>query len=229
MSRSGHESRGCILDRRRDSTNRNGCSQIGDDMSAREEELRLEGIVHAYRYSSGVRGKPFLGSILECSDGMEWVLDYDEQSPFHSFADRQVVVSGKPYEPEQSAQVIVGSGGQKHGHFLVSTMRLVEVTPDAELVEVGPRQDLCGQFELGASDTGESALSFVTEQGDAFLVANDPAGASVGRRTEVRAYPVQRSPSIPGHPAQYLWIICPYSAADLWEWRGRRSMTTGDV
>ena len=98
-------------------------------------------------------------------------------------------------------------------------MRLAEVTPDAELVEVGRGHHLCGRFERGTSDTGQSMLSFVTEKGDTFLVANDPAGATIGRSVKVWAYAVQPSPSIPRLPGRYLWIICPCSAADLWEWR----------
>ena len=100
-------------------------------------------------------------------------------------------------------------------------MRLVEVIPDAEFVEVRAGQDLRGRFERGACDTGDMALLFLTEMGDRFLVANDPAGATVGRSVEVTAYPIQPSPSIPRPPGQYLWIICDCSAADIWEWRAR--------
>jgi hypothetical protein len=133
------------------------------------------------------------------------VIDYSEQSPFHAFAGRQVGVSGEPYKPE--GQHLIGWGGGKTlGHFRVSTMRLVEVTPDAELVEVGAGQHLCGRFERGKSETGCSTLSFVTEEETTFLVANDPVGATVGPSVEVWAYPVQPSPSIPRPPEQYLWI-----------------------
>jgi hypothetical protein len=100
-------------------------------------------------------------------------------------------------------------------------MRLVEVAPDAELLEVGAGQHLTGQFELCTSHTGESTLSFVTEKGDTFLVANDPVGATVGRKVEVLAYPVQPSPSSTVFHGQYLWIICPCSVGDIWEWHGR--------
>jgi hypothetical protein len=134
------------------------------------------------------------------------------------------VVSGEPYERERDGQHLIGWGGGKTlGHFRVSTMRLVEVTPDAELVEVGEGQHFRGRFERGMSETRGPTLSFVTEEGNAFLVANDPAGATVGPSVEVWAYPVQPSPSIPRHPAQYLWIISPCSAADLWGWRKRHS------
>lgn len=180
----------------------------------------MEGIVHASRYDPSDQGKQFLGAAIECSDGEVWVIDYDEQSPFHAFAGRRVLVSGEPYKPGPG-QYLFRWQGKALGHFRVSTMRLVEVAPDAKLVEVGAGQPLCGRFEGGASDVGESALSFVTEKGDAFLVANDPAGATVGRSVEVWAYPVQ--PSIPRLPEKYLWIICPRSAADDWAWRRRHS------
>ena len=186
-------------------------------------ETRLEGIVHASRYDSSARGKQFLGTGIESSDGKVWVIDYDEQSPFHAFAGRRVVVFGEPYEPEPEDQHLVGWGeGKQLGHFHVSTLRPVEVMPDGELVEVGPGHRLSGRLQRGTSDTGEPMLFFVTENGDSFLVANDPAGAKVGRSVEVWAYPVKRRSSMPETRGQYLWIISPYSAADPWEWRGRR-------
>jgi hypothetical protein len=154
---------------------------LGDHMSEQKKEIWLEGIVHASRYDPSAQGKQFLGAAIECSDGKVWVIDYSEQSPFHVFAGRQVVVSGEPYKPEGQGQHLIGwRGVKKLGHFRVSTMRLVQVTPDAKLVEVGGGQHLCGRFERGTSETGESMVSFVTEEGDAFLVANDPAGATVG-------------------------------------------------
>jgi hypothetical protein len=96
-------------------------------------------------------------------------------------------------------------------------MRLVEVAPDAELIEVGAQQHLAGRFERGTSDTGDPTLSFVTEKGDTFLVANDSAGMSVGCRVKVRAYPVEPSPSIRRSPEQYLWVIYPCWCADCFE------------
>ncbi len=185
-------------------------------MSEQDNELQLVGIVRASRYDTSFKGKGFLGAKIECSDGKKWVIAYDEQSPFHAFADRQVVVSGRPYKP--GGQHLLGIE-----HFRVSTMRLAELTPDAELVEVGLLQKHSGRFERSISDTGKSTLSFVAENGDIFLVANDPAGATVGRSVEVGAYPVQLSPSIRRLPGQYLWIVCPYSAAVIWEWRRQRN------
>ncbi len=191
-------------------------------MGEQEKEVRLEGVVRASSYVPGAQGKQFLGVTVVCTDGREWVIDYDEQSPFHAFADRKVVVFGHPYDPGQGQQI----GGENLGHFRVSTMRIVELMPGAELVEVGPGQVLRGRFQRVTSDIGKSALSFVTEKGDAFWVANDPAGVGFGGSVEVWAYPVQPPPSISRPPGQYLWIICPCSAADIWKWRGRRSLTT---
>jgi hypothetical protein len=65
-------------------------------------------------------------------------------------------------------------------------------------------------------------LSFVTENGDLFLAANDPPGARIGQDLEAWAYAVQPAPATRRIPGSYLWIICPYSATDLWEWRKRR-------
>lgn len=184
-----------------------------------ETEVQLEGIVLASGYDPGAQGKQFLGAIIECEDGKRWVIDYDEQSPFHAFANRHVVVSGRSYTPEGQR---IG-GDQIVGHFRVSTMRPVEVTTDAELVEIGPGHHLSGRLERVASDTGESTLSFIAEKGEVFLVANDPAGGTIGRNIEIWAYPVKPSPSIRRASGKYLWVICPCSAADLWEWRRRHS------
>ena len=190
-------------------------------MSEQEMELQFGGIVYAPAYSDDGRGKQFLGAIIECSDGGDWIIDYEEQSPFHAFAGRKVVGSGEPYEPPFGQHLFRTRRGQKPRHLHVSSMRLVEVTSDADLVEVGARQDLSGRFERSTSDTGESMLSFVAEKGITFLVANDPAKMSIGQSVKVCAYPVQPSPLTRRPPGQYLWIICPLSAADLWKWRGR--------
>ncbi|HEY6196871.1 MAG TPA: hypothetical protein VI504_17720 [Candidatus Eisenbacteria bacterium] len=94
-------------------------------MDHREEEVRLEGIVHASRFGSGDLGKPFLGAALECDDGRVWVIDYRETSPFHAFAGRRIEVLGQPYVPE--GQHLIGwPGGKELGHFRVSNFRPVE-------------------------------------------------------------------------------------------------------
>lgn len=184
-----------------------------------EAEIQFEGVVRAFRYDPGAQGKQFLGAMIECADGSEWVIDYDEQSPFHVFADHQVLVSGRPYTPEGQR---IG-GNRIIGHLRVSTMRVVEVTSEVEFVEVGPAQHLSGRFERSANETGEATLTFVSTNGDAFLVANDPAGAVTGRSVDVLAYAVEPSPSIRKSSAEYLWVICPHSAADLRKWRKRQS------
>jgi len=96
-------------------------------------------------------------------------------------------------------------------------MWLVDATPDAWLIEVGPAQLLSGQLQRCTGNTGESTLSFVTKDGDTFLVANDPAGPTVHRCDNVLAYSV-----VPSHASyQSLWVIGPHSYVDLWEWRKR--------
>ena len=90
-----------------------------------ENEMRLEGIVHASSYDPDAQGKQFVGAAIECTDGNVWVIDYRDQSPFHAFAGRRVVVSGEPYRPE--GQHLIGwRGNQKVGHFRVSTIRLAD-------------------------------------------------------------------------------------------------------
>ena len=191
-------------------------------MSDHGKKVRLEGIVRASRYDPGAPGKQFLGATIECDDATAWVIDYEEQSPFHACTSRQVVATGEPYTPK--GQHLIGwREGKPVGHFCVSSMRPVGATSDADLAEVGAGCDLRGRFERETGDPNESVLSFVTDSGEVFVVANDPAGASVGLIVKVWAYPVRPSPSIHRPPAEYLWIICSHSAADLWAWRGRRS------
>jgi len=188
-------------------------------VSERNKELHIEGIVRASRYSREGQGKQFLGATIECSEGKEWVISYSEQSPYHVFADRRVVASGESYEPE--GQRLMSREGTL-GHFSVSTMRLLEAATDAPFVEVGAAQELTGRFSRGKSDTGKATLSFATRWRSTFQVINDPAGASVGRRMRVKAYPVQPSPSIQNPRRRYLWVICPCSMTKLWEWRRRQ-------
>jgi hypothetical protein len=90
-----------------------------------EREIRLEGIVRASCYDPSATGKQFLGAAIECSDGTVWVIDYNEQSQFHAFAGRHVVVFGEPYRPK--GQYLIGwEGGKQLGHFRVSTIRVIE-------------------------------------------------------------------------------------------------------
>jgi hypothetical protein len=186
---------------------------LGKPLGGPESALRLEGIVHARGSFCPPEG-PVVTEI-NCRDGAVWVIDYDEQSPYHAFAGRRVVTPGFPCEPPM--QHVIGV----RGHFAVSTMRLVEVTPDAWLTEVGAGYPLCGRFAHHCEES--AALAFVTETGETFLVANNPAGATVGGTVQVLAYPVQLSPCISRSPQPFLWVICPWSYADLEELRGRPS------
>jgi hypothetical protein len=96
-------------------------------MNEQKKELRLEGIVRASRRDPSRQGKPFLGAQIECNDGTVWVITYEENSPFHAFADQHVVVLGEPYTPPTAEQHLMGRhGGQKLGHFHVSSIRLAE-------------------------------------------------------------------------------------------------------
>jgi hypothetical protein len=191
-------------------------------------EVRLEGVVHAPRHDPDLG--PGAPAAIECSDGKVWVIDYEEQSPFHLFHGRQVVAVGEPYQPEGS-HIIGWPRAKQLGHLRVTSLRPADLTPDLELAEVGLRHRLFGRLERGTSDTGESTLSFVTQDGSTFSVANDPAGEAAGRNVEVWAYPVRVSPATRRPRGTYLWIICPYSCADLSEWHKRRRIResgTGD-
>ncbi len=180
---------------------------LGRPLSEQVQEHQLEGIVHAPG-SFAPRQGPVVAKI-KCPDGAVWVIDYDEQSPYHAFVGRRIMASGFPCNPPQQHVISVT------GHFAVSTIRLAEVAPDAWLIEVRAAQDLVGRFELGTSDAAESALSFVTDKGDTFHLANNPAGATVGGLVNALAYPVQLSPCVSRSPQQSLWVICPWSYAQL--------------
>jgi hypothetical protein len=191
-------------------------------MGEQNEKLRLEGIVHGFQSFSLLEGGEF-PALLECDDGAEWVISYGEQSPFHAFAERRVRVTGQRYKP--TGAYVIGTSrkpGQRPGHLRVSTMRLLESTPDAQLIEVGEERDLSGRFTRETSDGGRSILSFATEEGTRYLVANEPAGV---RRSSgvirVTGFPVELSPLFQKPSDRYLWIICPCSAGDIMEWRGR--------
>jgi hypothetical protein len=196
--------------------------QIDDLMNATNKTTQLQGIVLSQRYNRALEGKQFLGVAIQDDEGNVWVVDYEEQSPYHAFARHRVVALGEAYEPGPLTQHLIGwHGARSLGHFQVSTMKLAEITSDAEVVEVGPRQTLRGQLERHAISTGKSILTFVTEEGEAFVVANDPAGSNVGARIEVSAYAVYRSASAAPSSGRLLWVIGPYSMADLWKWRER--------
>jgi hypothetical protein len=172
-------------------------------MSVQEKEIRFEGIVRARQ------GIAFYTAI-ECTDGTEWVIDYGSWAPYHAFADRRVLVSGEPgHCRAPSLQRRLFRVGQKGGEFRVLIMRLAEVTPDAEIIEIGAPQRLSGKFERRTSNSGDATQLFVTEKGDTFLVANDPPGTSVGCYLDVRAYPVHLAPSISRPHEKYLWIYLP--------------------
>lgn len=89
------------------------------------EQIRLEGIVRAFRRDPSGQGKGFLGAAIECNDGTAWVITYQEDSPFHPLADQHVAVVGVPYEPRGQA-LVRWHGRQKLGHFRVSSIQLAE-------------------------------------------------------------------------------------------------------
>lgn len=187
---------------------------VGDYMSDQDTEVRLVGIVRAERYDPAADGKPFLGAAVECSDGKVWVVDYSEQSPFRLFAGQQVVVSGEPCQPE-GQHLIEWGGTQRPGHFRVSILRLVEMSPGIPFAEIGRGRALSGRFQRDAGNTETSPLTFVGNDGEVFLVANDPANVNLGCSVNVWAYQVQPYPATPGRSRRHLWVIAPCSIPDL--------------
>jgi hypothetical protein len=107
------------------------------------------------------------------------VIDYDEQSRSPGDDFRASVQA-----PDQYVLGVTG-------HFGVATMRLAEVAADAWLTDVGEGYLVTGRFECGTGDAGDSASSFVTEAGQTFQVANNPAGTTIGCAIQALAYPVR--------------------------------------
>jgi hypothetical protein len=177
-------------------------------LAENDHERPLEGTVVS-RGSFAPRRGPVTTEI-QCADGDVWVIDYDEQSPYQAFIGRRIVASGYPCHPPLQHRIRVT------GHFAVFSMKITEPPADAWLIEVGPRQELAGTFEHTTDpEAAESELSFITETGDAFRVVNNPAGMAVNQFVNTLAYPVQLSPCASRSPQQSLWVICPWSYAQL--------------
>ena len=175
------------------------------------QESQLEGTVVARGAFRPRRGP--VTTEIQCSDGAVWVIDYDEQSPYHAFTERRVVASGFPCHPPMQHRI------QVTGHFAVSRMQLAGPSPDAWLTEVGAAQELAGHFEHRIDcETSQSELSFVTEHG-AFQVVNNPAGMSVDESVDTLAYPVQLSPNVWRGVRQGIWVITHFSYAELGQLR----------
>lgn len=180
-------------------------------------ETKLRGIVRADSYKPDIPGKLFLGAVLECSDGMAWVLDYSECSPYHALSGYNVSVVGETCEPPIQCVRIGGFKGT--GHFRVESMHLDQAAPNAGLVEIGAKTMIQGRFERRRV----SPLTFITPEGSSFSVFNDPPAVNYGVVLEATAYRVQPPLPITAVPTELLWIITRYSADDLWKWRKRRS------
>src|SRR4051794_37422048 len=171
-------------------------------MSAQTDEIYLEGVIAAPGPEPGE--KPF-GAILEC-EREEWVLSYEENSPFRPFHRRKVGLSGKPYTPK--GQHLIDPGSRLPlNHLELASMRLLLITPDAQILEVGRREIFRGRFKRSRAGrfSWKTALWFVTQHGKEFLVANNPEHADLSGDIDVAAYPVKPvRPNIAS--VQHLWI-----------------------
>ena len=188
-------------------------------MHGQEDAGRFEGVVSASHYDFDAPGKQFLGAVLECSDAA-WLLAYDEESPYHAFADRQVVVEGTPYTPE--GQRLAAWNRKALGHLRVESIRVADPTA-AAVLHVGPERRLRGRLERISDDPDRPGLLFMTSNGDTFHVVNDPAGAKLSADLEVSAYDTQLRASAGTAGVPHLWVVCPSSYDALWQWRKRRA------
>jgi hypothetical protein len=136
---------------------------------------------------AGEHGKQFLGAIIECADGKAWIVDYNESSPYHAFADCRVIVEGRLGSLEGGSQRLIRwkgrSVGIDLGHLIVSTMRLVgEASREHQVLEIGPRLTLSGHLDLGTGAANEAKPPFITTAGATFKIFNKSEALIAGER-----------------------------------------------
>ena len=99
-------------------------------LGGEEKERQLEGIVYAPGSRSARKGPVVAKN--KCRDGAVWVIDYDDQSPYHAFAGREVVVSG--VSCAGPAQKVIGVTG---------------ITPQTDITDPVPLASLFHRTQKG--------------------------------------------------------------------------------
>ena len=89
-------------------------------MSEAESATQSRGMVHASRYEANSSGKHVLRATIKCHDGITRILEYDELSPYHAFADREVEVWGQSYGPHGQIVCLRDAGFMNQGHLCVA-------------------------------------------------------------------------------------------------------------
>lgn len=107
-------------------------------------------------------GKRFQGVWLERDDGERWVIDYRPRDCWRPLEDLQVHAIGSTYTPP--GQAITAT------HFEVSMLTVIDPSPEARLVAVGPEKTLSGTVltesgSAGSKSEGSSWLVFRSEDG----------------------------------------------------------------
>lgn len=148
--------------------------------------------------------KAFQGVWLARDGGERLVLAYRPEPWLKSFEGQRVRATGERYVPE--GQAIMAP------HFRVHTLALVDTKDAMGIINVGPEQEIEGAFEdrVGAPGTkleGEPYRVFQAEGGEAFLLVNTPEGAQPGKKTTIRARPVDLSPYVARRGGPYLWVL----------------------
>ncbi len=149
-------------------------------------------------------GKRFQGVWLVREDGERWVVDYRARDHWKPFEGATVEAVGRTWSPQ--GQAISAT------HFRVHSLR---VKPDAGTawVYLGPEQKLSGRFEIrlgqaGSKLSGESWPVFIATGGGSYQLANEVTlKDKPGKRVEVTARPVERSPFTAHMPGPTLWIL----------------------
>lgn len=180
-------------------------------------EIRIKGIFRSYWLDGTGQGQVFLRATLDCSNGMRWAIDCSEDSPFHAFDGREVIVSGEPYETRD-----LFVAGKVPDRFCASSMQIAEVLADPQLFELDAKQEFTGSFEHTRGQPAGHPITFVARDGQIYRVVNDQDREVLENAiANIRAYPVRSSPPV-AEPIQRLWVV---NVIDTYigEWRdGRR-------
>lgn len=151
-------------------------------------------------------GKRFQGVWLVPEDGSERMVIAYRPDPWWQTVDgRTVDVDGETYQPEGQAIGAI--------HFRVRELRVVDPTPEDQLIIIRGKREFSGQFTThtwpaGTKLEGEKSTVFVSDAGTQYWMETylDPA-PPMDERVTIEALEVEPSNFVarPGGP--YLWVV----------------------
>lgn len=136
-------------------------------------------------------GKQFQGVWLERDDGERWVIDYRPRACWRPLEGLRVSAVGSTYMPP--GQAIYAT------HFEVSMLQVVDPTPEAQLVAIGPEQTMTGTLQTatgsaGSKSAGSSWLVFKSDAGTSWTLYNPSALDVTTGSITLTGRMVERSP-----------------------------------